>query len=244
MLLTIAYHQIGSGKHATPLRDFEKHLQWVVDRYSSALPGESISKGLKVCLTFDDATFDFYYYVFPLLKKYQLKAVLGVPTGYILSKTTLSTEKRLEQVTDLSPIASPTPSPAFCTWEELKEINDSPLIEIASHSVNHKPMTDLEVDPEYELSASKLILQAQLDFTPQTFIYPYGRFDSAVHARAKMHYPYIMRLGNAINTSWFNTNQLIYRIVGDQKSDLRSLFSIPKYFVYAGNYALNALRGR
>lgn len=216
MLLALLYHKIGNGKYANPLESLDAHFQWIASHYSTVLPGDPLGGKLSVCLTFDDAFFDFYHTVFPLLKKYHLKAVLAVPTAYIADHSTLSNEARLEKVQTFPEKAPPIPSPAFCTWSELKELADSPLIQIASHSLHHRPLTSIHVDSENELSASKTLLEEKLGVSVTSFVYPFGSWNKKVHLLAKKHYRYIFRIGNAHNISWKNTNQLLYRINGDQ----------------------------
>ncbi|MCB1080579.1 MAG: polysaccharide deacetylase family protein [Chlamydiia bacterium] len=242
MLIALLYHKIGTSKYANPLPLFESHLKWIADHYPTTLPGDTLRQELQVCLTFDDAYFDFYHLIFPLLEKYHLKALLAVPTAFIPESTPLSPEKRLEKVHLFSEKAPPLPSPAFCTWEELKILNDSPLIQIASHSVHHHPLTASQIDPEHELFFSKQILESKLKTPIQTFVYPYGRFSSKVHALAKKHYPYVMRIGNALNYSWTNFQGLCYRINADQLPHPQYPFSLPKHLKHTARLLLNALR--
>ena len=53
----------------------DAHFAHISRQYRNVLPGEKLSVGaLDVCLSFDDAYFDFYAIVFPLLKKHGLSA--------------------------------------------------------------------------------------------------------------------------------------------------------------------------
>ena len=243
MLLALLYHKIGNGKYANPLPILESHFQWIAKNYPTVLPGEKLSSGLNVCLTFDDAFFDFYHFIYPLLKKYGLKALLSVPTAYILESTTLSSKERFKKIPSFSDKISPIiPSPAFCTWEELKELNNLPLIQIASHSMHHYPLTSTQIDPEKELISSKQILELKLQTPIQTFVYPYGLFNPKVHSFAQKHYPYIMRIGNALNRSWINSHGLFYRINADQLPHPKYPFSFPHHLKHFARLFLNTLR--
>jgi peptidoglycan/xylan/chitin deacetylase (PgdA/CDA1 family) len=243
MLLALLYHKIGNGKYANPLPILESHLSWIAKRYPTVLPGEKLSSGLNVCLTFDDAFFDFYHFIFPLLKKYKLKALLSVPTAYISETATFSPNERLEKIASFSDqIMPPLPSPAFCTWEELKTLNHSPLIQIASHSVHHRPLTSPQIDPEKELTFSKQILESKLQTPIQTFVYPYGLFNHKIHSLAKMHYPFVMRIGNALNRSWINSQSLFYRINADHLPHPKYPFSFPLHLKHLSRFFLNTLR--
>ena len=242
MLLALLYHKIGSSKYANPLPIFEAHLQWIADHYPTMLPGEPLSSGLSVCLTFDDAYFDFYHCIFPLLKKYKLKALLAVPTGYILDSTSLASTKRLKILPSFADQSPPIPSPAFCTWKELKILNESPLIQIASHSVHHCPLTHSQCHLENELIVSKETLESKLNTSIHTFVYPFGLFNAEVHAHAKQHYFYIMRIGNALNRSWTNSNGLFYRVNADQLSTPQAPFSWGNSIKYSARFLMNTLR--
>ncbi|MDJ0651791.1 MAG: polysaccharide deacetylase family protein [Simkaniaceae bacterium] len=244
MLLALLYHKIGTSKYANPLKTLEDHFQWISSRYPTVLPGELLSHKCSICLTFDDAFFDFYHSIFPLLKKYQLKALLAVPTAYIPEEIHLFFEKRLEKVQTFPNKAPPVPSPAFCSWTELKELALSPLIQIASHSIHHHPMTSTHIDPEHELLVSKALLEEKLDVSVNSFVYPFGLWNKKVHAIAKKHYEYIFRIGNAYNRSWKNANQLLYRVNGDQLPKVNFPFSPLFRLKHTARYFFNTVRGK
>lgn len=239
MLLSPLYHRVGNGKDANPLTFFEKHFSWIQNRFESVHPGDPLKTSPSICLTFDDALFDFYYYLFPLLKKFQLKAVLSVPTAFIPEKVVLSSKERLNQIQPLSPKVLPRPSPAHCSWDELREMHESSLIHIASHSVSHSPLTSKSVDLKKELLDSKARLEKELQAPITTFVYPYGKFNSFIHERAKKHYSYIMRIGNALNFSWQNRHQLFYRINADSLFHYQSPFTRTRRFQYLLRYFVN-----
>ena len=242
MLLALLYHKIGNGEYANPIKTLEAHFQWIASHYPTLFPGEALPKKLSVCLTFDDAFFDFYHYVFPLLRKYNLKALLAVPTAYIPDKTDLSPKERLEKIEVFPDKAPPIPSPTFCTWDELKELAASPYVQIASHSLHHRPMTSSHINPENELAASKTILEEKLRISVTSFVYPFGLWNKRVHSIAKRHYKYIFRIGNAHNISWTNTNHLLYRINADQLSNISYPFTPFLRLKHSTRYLLNTFR--
>lgn len=243
MLLALLYHKIGKGKYSNSLETLEAHFAHIAAHYPTVLPGEPLPKGLSLCLTFDDAFFDFYHLIFPLLEKYQLKGLLAVPTAYILEHTSLSAEKRLEKVASFPDKAPPIPSPAFCTWEELKTLSNSPLIQIASHSLHHYPLTSKHVDPEHELLASKILLEEKLSTPITSFVYPFGIWDRKVHTHAKKYYSHIFRIGNAYNLSWKNTNHLLYRVNGDALSSPEFPFARSSRLKHTARFFFNTVRG-
>ncbi len=127
-----------------------------------------------VIITFDDGYLNNYTYAYPLLKKYNAKAVIS-PIG--LSADDAENEEYR------SPLWSQ------CTWEQLKEMADSGLVEIQNHTYNlHKLSGNLkgaaaksgESYEDYKERLSKDIMTAnnrikdEIGNKPCTFVYPFG----------------------------------------------------------------------
>jgi len=241
MLLAFLYHRVHTGKYSNSPQMMEEHLTFLKDKYPILLPGDPTSPiQTSICLTFDDAYFDFYHYVFPLLKKLKLRAVLGVPVKYILPSTNLKAEERLD-VTYKTAMECYREKAPFCTWEELREMQMSGHVEIASHSYSHIDLTIPDVDLEEEVVYSKKILEEKLQVPIKAFIYPLGKFNKRVHSEVMKHYSYAMRIGNAANFSWPG---LIYRIFSDNLNEKDQLLKKSKLPKYIWNYFLNQARGR
>lgn len=226
MLPAVMYHHINSDD--LPLSNSDKimqeHLSLIAEHYTTIFPGEQIV-GHSICLTFDDAYYDFYYYVFPLLKKYNLKALLAVPVAYILEETDVSSELRLslkhDQIYQEKNYKTYAP---FCTYKELREMVQSGHVMIASHSMNHLNLTEEGIDLEQEIIGSKIVLEDKLGFRIDSFVLPYGKYNEAVVSLACEHYSYVFRIGNAFNPSWHGIDGLLYRIKGDALVTPDSLF--------------------
>ncbi|MDP1784343.1 MAG: polysaccharide deacetylase family protein [Sulfuricurvum sp.] len=224
MLPVVMYHHINSDDLPLSNSDamMEAHLRLISERYTTIFPGEPIvSRSL--CLTFDDAYYDFYYYVFPLLKKFNLKALLAVPTAFILDETDVEPLQRLSlkhhEIYKNHKAFAP-----FCTYAELREMVQSGHVEIASHSMNHVNLTEDGVDLDREVFGSKVILEEKLGYRVDSFVLPYGKYNDAVVALAREHYAYVFRIGNAFNPSWDGIGGLIYRIKGDGLKTPNELF--------------------
>ncbi|HSW72976.1 MAG TPA: polysaccharide deacetylase family protein [Chlamydiales bacterium] len=241
MLLAFLYHRVHTGKYSNSPQIMEEHLTFLKDSYPLLLPGEPISP-LKtcICLTFDDAYFDFYHYVFPLLKKLKLRAVLGVPVKYILPSTHLKAEVRLD-VTYKTGVECYREKAPFCTWKELQEMQESGHVEIASHSYSHIDLTLPGVDLQQEVVYSQKILEEKLQVPIKIFIYPLGKFNKRVHKEVMKHYSHAMRIGNACNFSW---QGLTYRIFSDNLKEKDELLKKRKHPQYLLNFFLNRVRGR
>lgn len=106
-----------------------------------------------IVLTFDDGYRDFYTDVFPILKKYQIKAVAYVVPGFL-------------------------DKPNNLTHNQLKEIAHSNLVEIGAHTVFHTYLKGLnEKRLKFEVTQSKQMLEQELQIKVVSFAYPYGAFD-------------------------------------------------------------------
>jgi peptidoglycan/xylan/chitin deacetylase (PgdA/CDA1 family) len=218
------YHHVNSDDLPLSNSDsmMEAHLRLISEHYTTVFPGEeSISSS--ICLTFDDAYYDFYYYIFPLLKKYNLKAVLAVPVAYILENTDLEPSRRLSLKHHEIYKNYETFAP-FCTYVELREMVQSGLVEIASHSMNHVNLMDEGVDLEREIFGSKVVLEENLGYRIDSFVLPYGKYNDAAIKLAREHYSYVFRIGNGFNPSWNGIGGLIYRIKGDALKSPDELF--------------------
>ncbi len=233
MLLTLMYHRIGTGKYANSLPMLRSHFAYLKKHYAIVLPGDPLpKKQIAICLTFDDATFDFYHYVFPLLQDMQLRALLGVPVRYILDHTTIAPEERLNVPYSMMMQDGFFEQKApFCTWQELQEMVQSGYVEVASHSFSHANLTFPFVNLEREVIRSKKMLEEQLPQAISSFIYPFGRYTQTLHQLVAATYPYAFRIGSAFNRSW-NDKRPLCRVSADCLLSPSALFSPLKLASY------------
>ncbi len=230
MLRILLYHRVGEGKYANTPEMLYQHLSYLKKNYQTILPGNS-STG--VCLTFDDATFDFYDQVYPLLKKLDLRAVLGVVAKLVPEETLLTSQERLLMKTTFD-----GPSEAFCSRAEIKEMVNSGHVECACHSMTHADLSHEGISLEDEIITSKQILEKHLEKEITTFIFPFGRFSKDAKRIANRHYKYVMRIGNAVNFSW--KQKMLYRINADCLKDAKPPFTFSQIL----RYFFNTLRLR
>jgi peptidoglycan/xylan/chitin deacetylase (PgdA/CDA1 family) len=215
------YHNIGSDKYSNDLELFKKHLSYIKESFIVTLPQENLS-GKNICLTFDDGFYNFYEYVFPLLKELNLKAILAVPTKFILDDTTIPKESRLSIKHDET-YAQMDKAP-FCTFKELQEMSQSGFVKLASHSHSHVDLSTCK-DLEFELQKSKELLEQKCGITCDTLVFPFGKYNKTVVEMARREYKYLFRIGNAINSDFNGINGVIYRINADGLKDKKSIFS-------------------
>ncbi|NGX34891.1 MAG: Poly-beta-1,6-N-acetyl-D-glucosamine N-deacetylase [Candidatus Anoxychlamydiales bacterium] len=245
MLLTLSYHRVNSDKYSNSEKILKDHLTYIASKYKVVLPKDKLTSfKLNICLSFDDAFYDFYKYVFPLLKNLKIKAILAVPIKYIIETTKVDEDIRLNvsykdaMKDDIYKTKAP-----FCTWEEIKEMVDSKLVEIASHSYNHVNLIASK-NLDLEIIKSKEILEDKLKTEINTFVYPMGKFNEKIHKMVKKHYKYVMRLGSAINFSWQNISSITYRIISDNLKTKNENLKLKNYISYFWFFFLNTFRKR
>lgn len=155
----------------TPPAAFDKQLKKIKDAGFTTLFMKDLAdffdSGAKLpakalFLTFDDGNGDFYTNAFPLLKKYRMKATLYAIVDY----------------TD--------EDPGYLTSREIKEIAESGLVEIGSHTLNHVRLDKTGIDAaRFEIFESKSKLEKLLGKTVWNFAYPYGSFNNDVKNAVK-----------------------------------------------------------
>lgn len=138
--------------------DLEAQLQYLQDNgyttihFSDLRYIDTIEK--PVLLTFDDGYADNYRELFPLLQKYNAKATVFVVTGAL----------------DVNP--------NFMTWAQAKEMADSGLVSIQSHTVSHRDLDSLTLQGQIdELTQSKLDILRHIGRESTVLCYPTGRYN-------------------------------------------------------------------
>lgn len=215
------YHHVNSDRCSNELEMFEKHLVYIAQNFKSVLPGEELAKN-SICLTFDDAYADFYFLIYPLLKKYKLKALLAVPSKYILENCDEAPSTRMGF--EHNDLFDNYTKGTFCTYAELQEMLKSGLISIASHSHSHINLLEDSVNLKEEIQHSKEILEQKLNVNVESFVFPFGKYNQEILQETKKHYKYAFRIGNAIHADFNGINGVIYRIDGDNLSTPDAIF--------------------
>jgi peptidoglycan/xylan/chitin deacetylase (PgdA/CDA1 family) len=114
-----------------------------------------------VILTFDDGYIDFYINAYPILRKYNFKAVSFIPTGLM-------------------------DTGYYLHWSQIKEMQSSGLISFEAHSVHHSNLTALSsTDLKYEITESKRKLEEETGTKVNFFAYPYGSSNAYVWQAVK-----------------------------------------------------------
>jgi peptidoglycan/xylan/chitin deacetylase (PgdA/CDA1 family) len=172
--LVLLYHDFSdvASSYSTPPDRLERHVEWLtenVDIVSLAelqafLEGELELPERVAVITIDDGLETAYTRAFPIMKRHGARFSVGVPTALL--------ERWHEQ--------------RAVGWPELREMFDSGLCEIASHSDSHKDLTRIRDDLlDRELVRSREIIKERLGVDPQAFFYPYGNHDPFVQRQTR-----------------------------------------------------------
>ena len=217
-LMVLAYHEVTPDEKSlipeysiTP-QQFEAHLSWLkqngyqfvnVDQVLQAEKGLKALPKKAVLVTFDDGYQSFYTHAYPILKQHKIPAVLSVVGTWLQPSANQKVQFGDLQVNRQE----------MLSWAELKEMQDSGLIEIGSHSYNlhrgvlgnpqgnqqpaattriyTKNTQKYESDTAYnkriqqDLADNKQLLQKHGIRAPRVVAWPYGRYNQNVVKIAK-----------------------------------------------------------
>lgn len=110
--------------------------------FISELDDDQLSHKNSIALSFDDGYLDNYVYVYPLLKKYKIKATIFCSIDYIDPESKV--RSTLENVWNNELKEDELDSWGFCSVEELKIMESSGYVDIQSHTLTHDkyPVSD------------------------------------------------------------------------------------------------------
>jgi peptidoglycan/xylan/chitin deacetylase (PgdA/CDA1 family) len=164
-VLVLNYHKIDHTFISLSVRpeDFDAQMKYLRDNGYHTITPDELYESLAgkgelpenpVLITFDDGYEDNYTNAYPILKKYGFKATIFVVTGF------LDKHKK-----------------GYLSWDEAREMNKNG-INIESHTVNHRSMTDLSDDElRMELVESKKKAEAELGHEVGYIAYPTGTYN-------------------------------------------------------------------
>lgn len=114
-----------------------------------------------IIITFDDGYLNNYTVAFPILKEMNMKATIFIITGRMGMQNGVK-------------------YPHF-TWQQAKEMEESGLIDIESHTNFHNELDKISnLNVIYELRKSKYLIDRHLGKNTSILAYPYGYYNDAV----------------------------------------------------------------
>ncbi len=192
----ILYHEVKptNGHLVVSPGDFENDLKYLSAHHYTTITMADLleyaynDKDLPdkpIILSFDDGYLDNYKYVYPLLKKYNMKIVLS-----LIAKNT----------DDFTQIPDDNILYSHVTWTQLNEMLQSGLVEVQNHTYNlhsnkGKRIGCMQMKGEsnlhYEEALTEDVMKCQNEIkemtgkNPSTFTYPYGKFSENTDAVLK-----------------------------------------------------------
>ena len=149
-----------------------------VDQILAARNGGPELPPKAIMLSFDDGYSSFYTRVMPILRAYHWPALLA-PVGYWI-------DTPMNQPVDFA--GQPRPRGEFLTWQQIREVSQSGLVEIAAHTDNsHKGIL---ANPQGNLEPAATSLR----FDPAT-----GRYETQAQFEARMRAD-VAAISNKIQT--------------------------------------------
>ena len=229
--IVLNYHDIPeNGQKVGPFdrmavarRNFEAQLDWLatngyhfisIQQVIDAHAGKTILPEKAVLLTFDDGFESFYTRVFPILKERHIPAVEAI------IGTWMSRAERPDV---------PGHKPVL-TWAEVREMQASGLVEIASHTQNMHDEVDAdpqgethaavttrawltalgryETDAEYAarlgagMKRSSRFIEVATGHRPRVLVWPFGEYNGlAVAAARRAGMPITLALSDGVNNA-------------------------------------------
>jgi biofilm PGA synthesis lipoprotein PgaB len=227
--LVLNYHDIVGPEGAKPpynaldvsIDHFEEQLLWLkknnyriisVQNLLDAAAGNYVIPSKAILLTFDDGYQSFYTRIFPLLKKHHYSATIALVGNWMDGK-----EKPDE------------PGKQLVTWDQVREMLESGLVEVASHSYDFhnssvanpqgnqqatvvtrlydKAKASYETEDQYRnrirqalLRSSEFIFQ-HTGIRPRVLVWPFGEYNEMTVAAAReAGMPITMELNDGSNT--------------------------------------------
>lgn len=231
-LTILNYHEIAEAKDAlvpeyavTPT-NFVRQIDWLrnngyqfvsMDDVLADRAGKRHLPQNPVLISFDDGYSSVYSYAFPILKMFKIPAVIALVGSWLEEKGTVDFDGRA------------IPRNKLLSWENIKTMTDSGLIEIASHSHSlhqgilanpqgnqepaatarlYLPSTQKYEDENHyrqritdDLKQNNHLLKQHTGYAPRIMVWPYGRYNMITKDIAvKLGMPIGLTLDDGANT--------------------------------------------
>lgn len=239
-LTILCYHEISERSEAldavytvTPTQ-LERHLDWLKTNgyhfvsINDVLADRAGRKPLPekaILLTFDDGYQSVFTHVFPLLKALKAPAVVAIVGSWLEENGSVNFDGR------------EIPRKDLMTWSEIREMQNSGLVEVASHSYalhrgmlgnpqgNKEPAAttrlydsetqQYETEANYQsrilndLKHNSRLLKQKLGSAPRIMVWPYGSHSKITRAMAKKaNMPITLTLDDGPNSADIPLNRL------------------------------------
>jgi biofilm PGA synthesis lipoprotein PgaB len=217
-LEVLCYHHVDDGKsglkadrYTVSLRRLTEQIDWLrgegwqpvsLQQIFDSREGKRPLPEKAVLLTFDDGYADVYSTVFPLLKRSGSPALIALVGSWM--------EAAEGGQVDVD--GQPVPKSAFVSWDQVREMQASGLVEVASHTWDlhrslranaqggtqpaavihpwrgpglHESADELEARISADLQRSAAILERKTGRRPRAVVWPYGRYTGETQEAAR-----------------------------------------------------------
>ncbi|MDP2157759.1 MAG: polysaccharide deacetylase family protein [Nitrospirota bacterium] len=197
----LTYHHVNDSGNFISVKPyiFESHIRHLKEKGYTSLTahefllicsGAVTAPEKPVMITFDDGWLDNWVFAYPILKKYEQKAVIFVVTSLVAEEgrrvrtdeglvRPLPSHKECQKIIETGQSAD-----IMFSWEEAREMEKSGLIDIQSHTNTHRRWDRLYPDRNerisllhHELVTSKKIVEEKLNKECNALCWPWGRYD-------------------------------------------------------------------
>lgn len=171
----LVYHQVNDideDELTLKVDQFDAQMKYLVDEgYNVITPTELLDawdgKGTlpqkPAVITFDDGHIEIYKNVFPILKKYNLKATIFIVTDFL------------------------SLYPNYLTWDQAREMQASGLVDFQSHTLSNRVLTKIKSRDKIwdQLYGSKQAIEWYLKKSTDFVAYPGGLYDKDIEIISK-----------------------------------------------------------
>lgn len=207
----LLYHNIaesydpgGSLLHITPQR-FQEHMQALKDagyttisfqEYYEYLHDQRALPLKSIIVSFDDGYYSNYQFAYPVLKGLGMKGTIFIVTSTVGQ--------------------TPGVYPHF-TWEQAKEMSDSGVIEIGTHTHNHDSLSEMSLAQiRKEIRLSKYLIEKNLGKSCDFIAYPFGFWQEEVYTTAmEAGFKLQCKVGDVGHNTKANPNEPLKRLTVD-----------------------------
>ncbi len=224
-IVVLMYHGLrkdvsAQNEYVIAPSDFENDLKYLEENgYNTITVNDLINyfeKGTPlpskpIMLTFDDGYYNNYIYAYPLLQKYNMKAVIS-PIGITIDEYQKSKDKN--------------PAYAQMDWNDIREMAKSGLVEFQNHTYNLHEIkngkqgaaqmkgesdTDYEQRLKEDLQKFSERFESETGIVPNTVVFPYGALnEKSIEIVRKMGFKAVMDCENKVNV--FHSAEDLYTI--------------------------------
>ncbi|MEZ4374623.1 MAG: polysaccharide deacetylase family protein [Polyangiaceae bacterium] len=164
--VVLLYHGFDRGSDPLSVSSyaFRQQMEWLKENRVEVvhlsqlvlfLRGKLLLPERVAVISMDDGMSSVYHRAWPILKRLKLPFSLGITTGLVEDRQRFT-----------------------MSWDEVREMYDSGLVEIASHGHRHRGLANLPKKLiDEELTRSRELLEQRVGVSPSVYFYPLGSMD-------------------------------------------------------------------